>query len=182
MILSITAALALAASASADRQQVTSSYVRPPFSPQIPLFPSVFGAEVYAHDVSGAAAAPTQSPTQERIPAQRDVEQRTITHVAEGSVLLSWVSAQGTTVHPKPVNYSTIFYGTSPYDLNMVAYEASAPDSYKCKEPQCGARIKPPRADYESGLMHHTTLHGLVPDTTYFWSCDTPQAHRLLVD
>jgi hypothetical protein len=64
------------------------------------------------------------------------------------SMVIGWLTADMTAA-------STVFYGTSPSSLTQTATGTS--DFYKYS------------AKYTSGLIHHTTLTGLNPATTYYY-------------
>jgi hypothetical protein len=97
---------------------VTSVYVRGPGAPQIII-----------NDASGGNPAP--APTAVVIPAGAPLEQRKITHVAAGFVVISWVSSGD-------VAYDTVFWGSGPSDITEVAVEDSPATSYTCEDEKCG--------------------------------------------
>ena len=158
---SVVVAFAATAGAAAPGPQVTSSYVRPPGTPALPLIatPSVFDADM------------TPAPTAQRIRgSDRPVEQRLVTHGDIGQVTLSWVTPPQGGHGPQPLagNFSTVFFGTSPYHLDRSATEIpGSAESYSCSEVGCGASNL--GVPYTSGLLHSVSIGGLKPGAQYFW-------------
>jgi hypothetical protein len=78
-------------------------------------------------------------------------------HIAQGktpeSMTVSWVT--------KTSSDSIVVYGTSSDHLDNKA--AGETKTYKFDYPDYGM--------YESGVIHHVTIHNLKPATTYFYRC-----------
>ena len=56
---------------------------------------------------------------------------------------------------------SEVRYGTETNDLSLLASGSSTSYTFNYKK----------YANYTSGLLHHTFLHGLRPSTTYYYQC-----------
>jgi Purple acid Phosphatase, N-terminal domain len=56
---------------------------------------------------------------------------------------------------------SEVRYGTEANDLSLLASGSSTSYTFNYKK----------YANYSSGLLHHTFLHGLRPSTTYYYQC-----------